>query len=531
MFSVSVVHSLRDDVGIAQDLIQGLRARPMPVEPSAALLFADSGLDHVALVSALRQAWPDLALVGGSSQGEISQQFGYQTRSSVLMLLGSDRVEFHGGLVRDSHLLDRDALFRQVAASLAGLPNRLEPALCLLFPDGWLPTDAQQVTEAFQQALPGVPLFGGGLSNDPQRTDSRQFYNGEVLRNAVPYLLLCGPVSLSHGVTSNLHGGWNPYGPLLAAEARGNRLLRIDRRPAAEFLRSGRQRDDGLFSIGHPLAVYEQPQGQACYYRDLIAADPEDGSVQLLQALPSQCQVRMAEPVPNQVLSSSTLATLDALDFPPPLAPAAGLWVSCVARSAVLAERAADEFRLATEIGRLPPIIGFHGYGAIAPQAKGPARYQVTSQCLLLFGERAPVEYSDLSREYLNKVDRKRLRLAVEQQRQEIEQLKGENTELERELGRYQGRLQAMMQQDLASGAEHRLSIREALLNTLLVCLQEHGGRLPLSVLKGDPPRINRIGLARLLEQRYRDLHGAPLGIAVDAVSLHLKELLERPAR
>lgn len=478
------------------------------------ILFSAYGLDHQTMLSELQDSLAGVPLIGGSSQGEVSGDTGYTVGGSVLMLIGADNIQCHCGVVDGLHGLDQEALFATVTNSVTALDTAQPPALCLLFPDGWLPTDGQLVVDAFRNALPNVPLFGGGVCDNFNFSGTRQFFGDQVFSDAVPFMLLCGPLEFSYGLTDNLNGGWQPYGALVEAVTKENKLLTLDGKPAMNYLHSDFQLSGGVFSVAHPVAIYESKEDEHFYYRDISGADLEDGSLQLAQKIPERCYARVTEPRADRILLGSTEASSRAMDIQSVSSPAFGLWVSCVSRAAVLGSRAADEFRMASELYDLLPLIGFYSYGEIAPRENGDGgHYHSTTQFLLLVAERETHNRFNTEPEGFESISRQRMQVVIERQQQTIAALEIQIEQLGRQYN---------------SSEESSLELSDTLLQALLQLLGETHGRLPHACLKGHPANLNRIGLARQLLKMVEKRQGKLPWVGVDAISRHLADLLKQ---
>ena len=66
--------------------------------PQAGILIASIDFDHATVLKYIRQTYPDIVLVGGTSAGEMSSTMGFQQDSLTLMLFCSDEVTFRAGV-------------------------------------------------------------------------------------------------------------------------------------------------------------------------------------------------------------------------------------------------------------------------------------------------------------------------------------------------------------------------------------------------------------------------------------------------
>ena len=77
------------------------------------------------ILQAIRERWPDIQLVGGTSDGEISSSLGFCDDSILLILFAGEDVTAHAGL---GHGLSEDPA-KAVESAFSGLEGT--PRLCL----------------------------------------------------------------------------------------------------------------------------------------------------------------------------------------------------------------------------------------------------------------------------------------------------------------------------------------------------------------------------------------------------------------
>jgi hypothetical protein len=191
MFSAFVGHSEEGDAeGAAAELVRQCRAGLDGAVPNAGLLFAAIDLDHEALVCAVTRAFPGIALIGCTTDGEISSELGFREDSTTLMLLVSDTIDITSGVGRG---LGTDAAGAcRAAVDAARAKTDKPPRLCLATPEG-ITADGHLVTATLQHAVgPNIPLFGALAGDQLRLTSTRQFYGTEVLTDSIPLLLLSG---------------------------------------------------------------------------------------------------------------------------------------------------------------------------------------------------------------------------------------------------------------------------------------------------------------------------------------------------
>jgi hypothetical protein len=200
MFRMAVGHS--DDIdadlaarSIVDRCMEGLGS----LEPKAGLLFSAWETDHEAVLRAVQERLPGIELIGSTSSAEMSSEMGYQEDSITLALFASDNVDITSGVATD--LWEDVPAAVRAAVEQARAKTDKTPKLCIITPSAG--GDMRALLDALRHELgPDVPVIGGGASPRSNRHPTReswQFYGDRVVRDAIPVLLLSGPLTYSFG--------------------------------------------------------------------------------------------------------------------------------------------------------------------------------------------------------------------------------------------------------------------------------------------------------------------------------------------
>jgi hypothetical protein len=364
VFAAVVGHSeeLAAETAI-EEILHQCRAGLDGAVPSAGLLFAAIDFDHQTLLCEITQAFPGLALIGCTTDGEISSELGFREDSVTLILFVSDTVDITAGVGRG---LSGDVAGACRSAVEAARAKTDKPArLCFATPEG-LTADGHSVTAALQQAIgPDIPLFGA-LAGDQWRLKStRQFYSTEVLTDSIPVLLLCGELHFSYGVAT----GWRQVGEVgRVTRATGAVVHEIDSKPAIDFYRQ--YLGPGTKPTAEvPLAILNARDASEYLRASWGVVDETTGAVTFLATVPEGARVRLTLADREEILTgcSESLAIAKS-NLPAGAQPAAALFFSCAARKILLGTRTQEELRLIRgTLGEAVPICGFYGYGEISP--------------------------------------------------------------------------------------------------------------------------------------------------------------------
>jgi hypothetical protein len=364
MFQAYIGHSNDPDStsAIAEVLQQCLTALG-GMMPQAGILFAAVDFDHPLILAQIQTTFPGIELIGGTTNGEMSSVMGFQEDSLTLLLFCADRIEIRAGLGRKASENMAGAVDRAISSATANLASPAQ--LCLTFADG-LTVSGVSILEALKQGLGSqVPIFGGIAADNYTLEQTYQFYQGEVVSDAIPILLFAGKLSYSYGVAS----GWQPIGKQSqVTKAEGNIVYEIDGQRALDFYEYylGIDQFSGGYAI-HALAIFEADLTNF-YLRAPVKYDQETGSITFFSDIPVGAIVQNTTAVRPDILQATETSFQTALANYPGESPAVALLVSCAARRRLLGTQAKEEFEIVK--ANLPaglPCCGFYSYGEISP--------------------------------------------------------------------------------------------------------------------------------------------------------------------
>jgi hypothetical protein len=386
VFAAVVGHSEEADADLAaEDILRQCRSGLGGAVPNAGLLFAASDFEHQTLLCEITRAFPGIALIGCTTDGEFSSELGFREDSATLILFVSDTIDIRAGVGRGLRGDVGGACRSAVEAAQAQTNKR--PRLCITTPEG-ITVDGHSVTAMLQQAVGHDIPFFGALAGDQSRLEStKQFYGTEVLTDSIPVLLLCGEFHFSYGVST----GWHQVGEVgRVTRAAGAIVHEIDGKPAIEFDR--KYLGPGTTpSVEVPLAILNVGDGSEYLRASWGIVNETTGAVTFLATVPEGARVRLTLANRDEILTGCTesLATAKA-NLTPGAQLGAALFFSCTSRKTLLGTRAKEEVRLIREtFGEAVPACGFYGYGEISPNMGDPTgtKYHNESFVTLLIGQ------------------------------------------------------------------------------------------------------------------------------------------------
>ncbi len=361
MLMVAVAHSDDPDTTFAcEELLEQSEASISGWEPAAAVLLAAIDYDHQQLLDAILGRWPELRLIGCTTDGEMSSVKGFQQDTASLVLFGGEDVGFYTSVGRG--VSDSGAIVGAAAVQQAAANTEAEIKLCMAFPEA-LGTNGVEILSGIKSQLGNtVPVFGG-LSADQWRfRKTYQFFGHEVLTDSVSVLLFTGNIVTGHGIAS----GWQPVGRSgVVTKSVGSDVHEIDGAPALDFYRS--YLGDKEPSSQYPLAIFvdagnyylRAPSGQT---------DVDAGVVSFFADVPEGATVQMTEATRDDIVAATRFSMKTALSSYAGGKPAAALFVSCASRRQILGTKTGTEVQGAAScIAENLPYCGFYANGEIGP--------------------------------------------------------------------------------------------------------------------------------------------------------------------
>lgn len=360
--------------------------------PDILLLFATVGHDIPALLWGIREVTGDVPLVGCSGAGIFTRRGADEaTHSAALLGVAAPGIRFSPflveGLSRAPEATGRD-IGRRVAE--AGIPGDA-PHFVLLLPDGLTVNGDRLLAGIEAGAGRRVDCVGGTAGNDYRFSETYQFGEGRVTRDAVAGLVVSGALNYRIGVS---HGSEAMGLFRTVTRARRNVVHEIDGRPAVDLLRTllGEER---LADLGQVINLFEL--GEAFEERDysgdiinraIIGLEPDAGSITLGAEVAEGAKIRLTRRDPDRVLAgtrSVAARVMAGLEHPD---EAALIYFNCSGRGAYLfGDSEPDVNALASALGPSAAPIGFFCFGEIAPVA-GQNHFHNYTGVLLGFEER-----------------------------------------------------------------------------------------------------------------------------------------------
>jgi len=371
MLKVAMAVSDDIDVEVAVDNVLSECSNQLAGElPQVGILFTSCmDADFTAMLTRITTYYQNIALIGCTTDGEITSKQGFSEDSVALLLLASDTVNFATSIAQDVSKTPERSIhkaFEECKTKLAG-----EAVCAIVLPDG-LTTTSIPIDSILSSAMgESFPIFGGAAGDHFDLVQTFQFCGSEVYSDAMPILLFGGDLALSASVFT----GPLPFGPFHEIDKLEKNIIHsIDGKTAQEFyIEEFGELNDAYTNF--PLAVY--PENEDLYFlRNPMQVDEDSGSISFIGTFPEKCRVRLSQVLREDILRSAEDANTKILSDLKDQEPELILIFSCTSRRHVLGSETDKEFSILRSSSKHVPFFGFYCYGEIGPFSVGlPTRF------------------------------------------------------------------------------------------------------------------------------------------------------------
>jgi hypothetical protein len=349
--------------------------------PQAGILFAAVDFDCVLILQEIDRAFPNIELIGCTTDGELSSILEFQQDSLTLTLFYTDTEEIEIRAAVGRNISQNPEEIARSMATEAKRELNLPIQFGITLPES-LTTSVVSILTGLEAALENVPIFGGAAADRWEMKQTYQFYKTEVLTDAVPILLFAGDFHFSYGIA----GGWHPIGKRSQiTKVDKNIIYEIDNKSALDFYHY--YLNDYKPDSAYPLAVFP-PDEERFFLRGSISYDLLEGSVKVSGDVPEGSMVQITHTTLEDVVNASAISFNEALSNYSGSEPEAVICFSCAWRRQVMGTRANEEYQaLAPYLKKKIAACGFYTYGEIAPfRDNGQNFFHNTTFLTLLLG-------------------------------------------------------------------------------------------------------------------------------------------------
>lgn len=338
------------------------------------------GIERPALAEALRRSFPNAAIAGCSTSGEITRA-GALDGTIVVTTLSFASTRAVTRFVSSGD--DADSGER-----LGTLLQATDLSAILLFVEG-LHHRVQDVLDGLSRALPpSVPIIGG-LAGDDARLERTRLLDETGIHG--DGILGVGLYGSDLHVASAAESGWRPFGKeRFVTRSERQVVYEIDSKPAlgiyASYLGEEAHNLPGA-ALVFPMSI-RTPGGKSAIIRSIWNVDLEVGSITFFGDVPEGSVLRLMTATDADLVHGARQAVEQAFARFPHV-PEAALLFSCIGRKALM--RSATDLEIAAVVDRLPArtvVAGFHTYGEIcASGGGGGGEHHNQTMTLLLMSE------------------------------------------------------------------------------------------------------------------------------------------------
>ncbi|MBF0289895.1 MAG: FIST C-terminal domain-containing protein [SAR324 cluster bacterium] len=351
------------------------------LKAQAGILYSSVDHEFDVLLEKINAEYPDIELIGCTTDGEMSSAMGFAEDSVLLILFYSDEVDIKSGVAKNLS----ENMEQNIAAAIEDTKakSQQEAKFCV-FTSVSITQSVEVILQYFKSTFgEKFPIFGGAAADQWKFEQTYQFHKTEVLKDAVPFLIFSGPILFGSGVQS----GWTSIGqPGIITKVENNVVYTIDGFTAEDFFK--KYLGENIFPLGvYPLAVFESDTSEKFYLRAPLVLNEEEGSIVFAGDIAPNTKVQLTHSTHDKIIKASEQSVSQSIEKYPGKKPEIALCFSCSGRKQVLGTRTNEEYELLKTINPELKVFGFYGYGEIAPiQMDNPSRFHNETFVSLLLG-------------------------------------------------------------------------------------------------------------------------------------------------
>lgn len=339
------------------------------IRPDLLLVFG--AVEHFVaapLHQTLRQAFPDVHLLGCTTAGEITPD-GVDDGSCTVTALDFDKVRLIQASAFLAGMGDSYAAGQRLGEQLAAVDLKA----VLVFGPGVQINGSALVNGISSIIGTAVPITGGLAGDNGAFKQTFTLGDAGVTDNTVVAIGFCGD-ELRYGHGS--FGGWEPFGPARkVTRCEGNVLYELDGEPALQVYKrylGDHAKNLPASGLLFPFAMLGEDHGDIGLIRTILGIDEVIGSLTLAGEINIDGYLKLMHASTDKLINGAeSAAQAAAMMFDTP-GEGLALLVSCVGRKLVMGNRVDEEVEAVGEVfGSKAVLTGFYSYGEISPFTPG----------------------------------------------------------------------------------------------------------------------------------------------------------------
>ncbi len=385
LLKIAVGHSEDvDEIDAVKEVLEQCNEKLGNLIPQAGILYCAVNFEHGLILNEINLKYPNIELIGCTTDGEMSSRLGCIEDSITLILFYSDTIQIKTGLGTElSNNID-EATKNAVNEAQSKLDN--EAKFCVVLSES-LTVSGVAMLKGIQKTI-GVkfPIFGGLAADQWGMKKTYQFYKDQVLTDSVQVMLFSGDIIFSSGIAN----GWEPIGhKKRVSKVDKNIVYELEDEPILDFYNKYLGGNYSRVPTEYPLAVFPENDDKF-FIRSPFTFNENDKSITFFGDITENAIVQLVAGTTEKISVASETALKNAIDGYRGISPQAALVFTCSARKAILGTKVSKEYLLMKE--RMPEdfsICGFYTYGELAPLYNGEeSRFHNGTIAVLLIGEK-----------------------------------------------------------------------------------------------------------------------------------------------
>jgi hypothetical protein len=360
---------------VKQCLVRSTDALACPLAELAGnqpdLLLVFGAVKHFAeggLAASLQVAFPDAALLGCSTAGEITAD-GVDDGTCTLTAVRFEQTTLTRGSTRLAGMDDSFAAGERLGRQIAAVNLKS----VLIFGPG-VQINGSALVDGMSSVIgTDIPITGGLAGDGGAFRQTFTLGSEGITDNAVVAVGLCGDrLRFGHGS----FGGWEAFGPARkVTRCSGNILYELDGEPALAVYKrylGDHARDLPASGLLFPFAMLGEDHNALGLIRTILAVDEATGSLTLAGEINADGYLKLMHASTDKLVNGAEAAAEAAVAMQDIPGDTLAILVSCVGRKLVMGNRVDEEVEAVGDVfGSKAVLTGFYSYGEISPFTPG----------------------------------------------------------------------------------------------------------------------------------------------------------------
>ncbi|MFC1708439.1 FIST signal transduction protein [Candidatus Omnitrophota bacterium] len=323
----------------------------------------------------------DTNVLGCTGYGVITKQ-GVFKYGVAIMAIYSTKIKFSFGSSPEIDKIGPQRSGEQFALSALEQLGKSAKEMSIIFSDGLIEKSSEMLLGIKGTLGRSFPIIGASAADNLLFQKTYQYFNREVLNNALVGTILSGEVTFGYGIKH----GWQPLGrPHTVTLSLGNIMREIDGEPAINIYKNYFKKSEqeiksllGRISILYPLGVHLIDE-EEYLLRNVLRIDAGGGLV-CQGEVPLESEVRIMLGTQQSALQAAKQAVEQAMNVFEHTPLLGAIIFESASRINLLGHRVIEELNIIKNaLGENVPLIGVCTYGEQAPLQS--LEYQGSSHC------------------------------------------------------------------------------------------------------------------------------------------------------